>query len=129
MLLTAGPQITQQLRHMLVDQGLAGLDFNKKTILHKQISDKFAKHKAITVHDLQWQLLDQPDVSHSQTVHEAVLIDFLKVTLTQESMKLKTRLPNLVTEFKYDLTGWKWTQRTYSLAARTKGKTDEETIQ
>ena len=28
-----------------------------------------------------------------------------------------------------DLTGWKWTQRTYSLAARTKGKTDEETIQ
>ncbi len=97
MLHVRGAEIAKDLSGMLVNQCLAGFQFDNETVLDKKIRVILSKSCAVLIRDLQWILTLKMDPGLFETMGQSVFIYLLHMSMPQVPVQCKADLANPVT--------------------------------
>jgi hypothetical protein len=93
-------EITEELRHVLIEHMRDCLQFDEKSIFKEKVGKEAAEDEAIFVTDLEWMLLDDPKTAFPQSMNKGIFIDLFHMPAAQITMDRKTRLADNVAQLK-----------------------------
>ena len=98
MLQARGAEVSEDLSGMLIDQRLAGLEFDDQLALDEKVGVILAKDRSVLVADRKRVLLVDADTFLSQAVSQSVLVHLLQMSVPQISVQGETDLTNPITQ-------------------------------
>jgi len=98
MLQARGAEVSEDLSGMLIDQRLAGLEFDDQLALDEKVGVILAKDRSVLVADRKRVLLVDADTFLSQAVSQSVLVHLLQMSVPQIPVQGKTDLANPIAE-------------------------------
>ena len=98
-----GAKISKELRDVFVEDRFHGFELNDQLSNDKHIEIEIAEQRSIIIKDRKRWLLGNLSTFATETIGQAILVNFLLLAMTQKFMKGKGTFPHLITNLENEI--------------------------